>query len=390
MKPAIVLATHTMGLGVIRALGKKGVPIVAVTYDKKDFGYCSRYVTCKICAPHPDKNEDQFISLLVKLAERFESSFLIPVSDETLVAVSRNKSLLERYYIVACAQWDIIERLIDKKHTYELAEAAGVPLPKIMFPESFEDVEQYSRYIEFPCLVKPRQSHLYFNHFGIKMVKVDSPVKLRAACREAIEQGFKVMLQEFIQGDDSQVVNYNSYFWNSQPLVEFTAQQIRKAPPALGSPCVVLSKRLPEIIENGRKLIRATGFYGFSCMEIKKDPRDGVYKLIEVNGRHNLSGMLAVHCGINFPWLHYQHLMEGKLPSAADWKEGIYWIDLVRDAAYVFDNYRRSPSLRRIILPYSCPHVFSELSLHDPLPFAKRMVYLFRRFFRKFLMHKTK
>jgi hypothetical protein len=30
LKPAIVLSTNTMGLGVIRALGSMGVPIVAV------------------------------------------------------------------------------------------------------------------------------------------------------------------------------------------------------------------------------------------------------------------------------------------------------------------------------------------------------------------------
>ena len=36
MKFAIVLSTHTMGLGVIRSLGEKGVPIIAVYYDRAD------------------------------------------------------------------------------------------------------------------------------------------------------------------------------------------------------------------------------------------------------------------------------------------------------------------------------------------------------------------
>ncbi len=48
LKPAIVLASHTMGLAVIRALGIMGVPIVVVVYDEKeDMGYVSKYVKRK-------------------------------------------------------------------------------------------------------------------------------------------------------------------------------------------------------------------------------------------------------------------------------------------------------------------------------------------------------
>ena len=36
MEPALVLGAHTVGLGVVRALGSKGVPVIAVHYDDKD------------------------------------------------------------------------------------------------------------------------------------------------------------------------------------------------------------------------------------------------------------------------------------------------------------------------------------------------------------------
>ncbi len=56
------------------------------------------------------------------------------------------------------------------------------------------------------------------------------------AYAEATDAGFDVMIQEIIPGADSDVVNYNSYFWNGEPLAEFTAQQLRKAPPEFGAP----------------------------------------------------------------------------------------------------------------------------------------------------------
>jgi len=380
VKPAIVLSTHTMGLGVIRALGIMGVPIIAVYYDSGDMGYVSKYVKEKIYAPHPEKLEDQFINLLIGSASRIGGGLLIPASDETLATVSRHKSLLEHHYTVACTEWEITEQFIDKKHTYALAEAIGVPAPKTIVPQSIEDVERYSQTIQYPCLVKPSQSHRYYELFKEKMVRVDNFDQMLAAYRQATDVGLTVMLQELIPGNDSYGANYNSYFWHGEPLIEFTAQQLRNGPPEFGSPRVVISKHIPEVIEPGRKILQAMGFYGYSCTEFKKDARDGVYKLMEVNGRYNRSSLLAVRCGINFPWLHYKHLVQGELPSPSDDRTGIYWISLDRDVVYSA-KYRNKErySLIQYIRPYLRPHVFAIFDWKDPKPFVQRCINLAKR-----------
>ncbi len=376
MKPAIVLATHTMGLAVIRSLGMMGVPVVAVYYDRfKDMGYVSKYATYTIYAPHPEREEGKFLDLLMEQASRFGGGFLLPVSDETLVTVSRNRDLLTRYYIVACAEWDITRRLIDKKYSYALAESIGVAVPKTLIPQSLEDVEHYGETIEYPCLVKPCQSHLFFAHFGRKMIPVDNLQQMVSVYQQAMDAGMDVMLQEIIPGDDTHVVNYNSYFWGGQPLVEFTAQHLRKAPPEFGSPCIAMSRQIPEVIEPGRKILQALGFYGYSCTEFKLDPRDGVYKLMEVNGRHNLSTLLAVNCGINFPWLHYRHLVEGTVPEQTKFREELYWVDVERDLPYIFRRiFYQKESLLQIFEPYIHPHISAVYDAHDIKPFIKRYV----------------
>jgi D-aspartate ligase len=371
-KPAVVLGAHTMGLAVIRALGEKGVPIIAVSYDRKHMGRFSRYVKERVWAPHPERHEVAFLELLTRLAVRFGGALLIPASDETLSVVSRNKALLERSYVVATPEWALVERLIDKKMTYELALACGVPVPKTVVPGSLEDAERYGRAADFPCLVKPQQSHRYFDRFRKKMVRADDMGQLLAAYREAREEGLEVMFQEYIPGDDAQVVNYNSYFWDGEPLVEFTAQQIRKAPPVLGSPCVVLSRNIPEVIGLARAILRAAGFRGYSCAEFKRDPRDGVFKLMEINARHNLSGLLAVRSGINFPWIEYRHLMEGAEPSGSGFREGLYWIDFERDLAQIGRIRREPHALRRFLRPYFHRHVFAVFDGLDPSPFFGR------------------
>ncbi|WP_243373449.1 hypothetical protein [Geotalea sp. SG265] len=371
---AVILSSHTTALGVIRSLGMMGVPITNVYYQRQDMGYVSRYVSKRVSAPHPERNEEQFIALLVSLATS-EKQILVPADDATLSVVSRYLAVLEKHYIVACTDWSVAELFIDKKYTYELAEREGIPVPRTLVPSSKEDVERFASKVIYPCLVKPRQSHRYFEAFRKKMVKVESKGELVAAYDEAANAGIGVMLQEYIPGDDTRGINYNAYFWEGKALVEFTAEKVRLAPPGFGVPSVVKSKDVPEVAGYGRRLLRALRFRGYACTEFKKDPRDGTYKLMEINGRHNRSALLALRCGINFPWFQYRHLVDGKVPSI-DFppilRENIYWIDEFKDVGRL--TGKPGCSLLSFARPYLAPHVFAVFALNDFKPFIKRCV----------------
>jgi D-aspartate ligase len=368
-----------MGLGVIRALGSNQVPVVVVQYDDDDMGYASRHVRERVRAPNPATDEEGFIQLLIDRAPRYDRGLLVPASDSSLVAVSRHKSLLDEHYVVAATEWAVTRLFIEKRETYALAEAVGVPAPRTTVPGSPADVERYAETALYPCLVKPSQGHLYKAWFGTKMARADGPDQLVRAYREATEAGFEVMLQEMVPGPDGNGANYNSYVWDGEALAELTARKIRGSPPDLGSPRVARSEAVPDVVEPGRAILRAMGFSGFSCTEFKLDARDGVWKLMEVNGRHNLSSLLAVRCGVNFPLLQYRHLIEGVAPAVDGYEQGVYWIDLIRDMACNVRYLRREPyRLRDYVEPYRRSHVFAIWDLHDPKPFVVRVANLIR------------
>jgi D-aspartate ligase len=381
LKPAIIIGTHTMGLGVIRALGFNGVPVIAVYYNNSDMGYVSKYVQESIRFPHPEANENLFIELLVKLASRFSNCPLFPVSDESLKIISKHKSQLEKFFSVACAEWEIVRQMLEKNYTYTLAASVGVPIPKTVAPLSEEEVVHYSKTLQYPYLIKPIESHLYYGLLRRKMVTVNNPNQLLAAYREAKAARLNVLIQELIPGEDSLGVNYNSYFWDGQPLVEFTAQKIRGAPPMVGSPCVAKSAEIPEVLNSGRRILKAMEFYGYSCTEFKWDPRDGTFKLMEVNGRHNLSTLLAVKCGVNFPMMHYLHLTSGILPEQSDFQKNIYWIDTERDLAYAPKRiFKMKENLMQFLHPYIRKHTDAVFDIRDMKPFFKRYLDFARRF----------
>lgn len=381
MLPAVVVSSFTMGLGVIRALGEAGVPVMVAYYDPQDMGYLSKHVQKAIRIPHPEKEPDAFLKAMLDHADAFGHGFLMPTSDVALKALSYYKPALEEHYIVGCADWETTQHMFEKQYTYTLAEELSVPHPITHVPGSLEEVDSYIDALEYPCLVKPNESHLFYATFGSKMFYVNTPQELHAACEKAFGAGLDIMLQEWIPGKAHNGANYNAYFINGDPVAEFTAQKIRSGPATFGSPSSLITQHIDGVIESGRRMMKALNYTGYACTEFKRDDRDGVYKLIEINGRHNLSTLLAVRTGINFPLLHYRHLVDGKVLENLDFEDGVYWIDLYRDLGYGWQNYKADhPPLSEFIQPYiGRRKVFAIVDRHDPKPFYKRSRDLFQR-----------
>jgi predicted ATP-grasp superfamily ATP-dependent carboligase len=364
-----------MGLGVVRSLGERGVRSVAVQFDKRDIAQRSRYVREVHRVPRPDVHEDDFVAALASIGARHPGALLVPAHDAAVVAIARHRRQLEQTMVVACPGWDVAQLYIDKRETYRVAASAGVPTPKTLTPRSSEEAERALDEIGAPALVKPSQSHLFVSAFGRKMLEATSAAEVRAAYELAEGAGLEVMVQEIIPGPDSAGVNYNAYTVAGQPVAEFTARKVRNSPSRWGSPRVAVSERVDEVVEPGRRLLAAVGYEGFSCTEWKQDERDGVFKLMEVNGRHNLSSMLAVRCGIDFPWIEYRHRVHGVLPDPIDrFEEGRYWIDLVRDLGTSWtERNTEAYGVADYLRPYRGPRAYAHWSARDPVPMAARL-----------------
>jgi D-aspartate ligase len=370
MKPALVVSCYTMGLGVIRSLGERGVPIVAVQFDRRDIAQHSRHVVDVHHVPTPERHEDAFVSALVELGRRYPGALLVPAHDAPLVAIARHRRLLGESLVVAAPEWETVHRCIDKRQTYQVASEAGVPVPRRVTPRSIGELEEGLEEIGLPLLVKPSWSHLFVSEFGTKMVHCTTAAEARRAFERSTAAGLEVMLQEVIPGPPSAGVNLNSYTVAGEPVAEFTARKVRNSPSLWGSPRVAVSEFVEEVRAPGRRLMRALGIEGFANSEWKQDERDGIYKLMEVNARHNLSSLLAVRCGVEFPWIDYRFRMDGVVPEPPERVEqGRYWIDLVRDLASSLGDLRSDRlTVGEFLKPYLRHHVGAHWSWRDPLP----------------------
>jgi predicted ATP-grasp superfamily ATP-dependent carboligase len=371
--PAIVLGAHKIGLGIIRSLGREGVPVCSVYYHDKDMGQVSKYVIGKYRCPHPEKDEEQFLKFLSDLDH--PGGLLIPSDDASLMVVSRNRERLEKRYVVLSPDDKITQICVDKKHTYELAEKIGVRSPRTLVTEDPEEAEIFAGEIGFPILLKPSVSHHFFDMFHVKMMKLNDASEMKSLFKQLKGCGVEMMVQEFIPGDDTCGTNYNSFAIDGEPVCEFTARKWRLSPPGTGFPRVIVSEDIQEIHEPGRKILSALNFQGFSCIEFKKDIRSGKYVLMEINPRMNLSSQHAVRCGYNFPYLAYHKAMFGELIAfPRNFQKGVFWIDPGKDLIESIRSYRKERfALSSYVIPYFRRNVFTLPSWRDPMPSFKRM-----------------
>jgi len=218
--------------------------------------------------------------------------------------------------------------------------------------------------------MKPSVGHEFFHRYHAKMLLIRDAPHLRTVLRDLAGYDSELMLSEWIPGDDSCGVNYNSFYVDGAPIVEFTAQKLRLRPTGIGFPVAVVSRNIPAVVELGRRMIAAFEYNGFSCMEFKRDTRDGVYKLMELNGRHNHSGLLDLKCGINFPYYSYLTALGEAMPVAQPrHAEDIYWLDEIKDIRGVVAACRRGGGgPRQFLRPYLRRHASAVVSLADPLP----------------------
>ncbi|GAA4914475.1 putative ATP-grasp superfamily ATP-dependent carboligase [Actinomycetospora succinea] len=334
----------------------------------------SRHVTACVTAPDPADRAREHVDALLRLADSHGPGVVVPTTDEALEAVSAQHDRLAARHLVACPTEPVARTFLDKRITSEVAERAGVEAPRTVSPGSYDELELLIERLRLPCLVKPAESYRYNRAFGVKMKRVHTPDELRTAWGEAHELGIGTMVQELIPGPETGGVNYNVYVAGGEPRVEMTSCKLRLSPRDFGYPSAVVSRYVGEVIEPGRAIVAAMGIEGFANVEFKQDERDGRYKLMEVNGRPNMSGRLAVRCGVDFPLMTYRHLVHGEMPAATPWPEGVHWVNEFKDTRIVLDRWRdgRLPWLGGL-KPYLSTGVFGTFDARDPRPFLARV-----------------
>ena len=327
-------------LALTRSLGRRGVPVVRLHPNRLDASLSSRYCIRHEICPDMYRSEDDLLEFLDELAARSpERKVLLPASDDCALFLSRHSQRLSGSYALPCPDGAMMERIIDKRRQYEVAERMGVPIPETHFPADLQELQALLPGLRnYPYVIKPTVAHSWRLASmreisgGRKGVRADNAEQLLAAYRDLGEHARGVMLQEVIGGPDERLYTFLAYFDRaSQPLGYCIRSKIRQRPIDFGYCTLTVTCDEPQVREQSLRLLQGLGYHGIVGVEWKHDPRTGLYKLIEINARAVNTIGIAAACGVDIPYMAFKDALGEPLPAVTSWKIGTKWIRLTQD-----------------------------------------------------------
>lgn len=368
--PVVVLYSgNATGIGLLRSLGRHGVPLWALDPNPDSVVLRSRYAHGSTCADtHYD--EEGFLRDLIAVGRQLpQRALLLPSNDDYVDMLPRHRDALEEWFILQQPSPARMEALADKEQQFRAAWRAGVDTPKTAFIASPADVSAAADEVPFPAILKPSIPLAFRRRTGAKVITVRTRDDLSAAYERAQEFG-TLLLQEFVPGGDDELYNYGSYLnAESQPLAQFTRLKIRQHPRTFGEIRFGESVWVPEVADAGLRLLQELHYHGISGVEFKRDPRDGRYKLMEVNARSTIiSHTLAPYVGVDIPYVAYRDAV-GRPIITSRQRDGVRWIQCstdIPDSLAEMSRGELSPWEWLRSLPGT--RVDGILALDDPVP----------------------
>jgi predicted ATP-grasp superfamily ATP-dependent carboligase len=366
---AVVLGGDYQGLGIARSLGRRGVPVCVID-DERSITTASRYATrtLRFADLH---GEQQILDALAAARDRFglDGWVLYPTRDEMVTALAKNREELSRWFRVPTPDLPAVRACWDKRETYRLAQQLGVPTPRCWVPGDEAGLAAVDA--SGPLVIKPAIKENFFYQTGVKAWRADGPADLAARFREAagVVDAREVIVQEMVPGSGREQYSYCAFFRDGRPVASMTVRRRRQHPSDFGrASTFVETVDVPELDDPSRRFLGAIGFYGLVELEYKRDHRDGLYKLLDVNARTWGYHSLGAAAGIDFPYLVFQDQVGGAA-RAGTARTGVRWIRLVTDVPNALLDMRRGTIRAREYLG-SLRGVDTEavFSWRDPLP----------------------
>jgi len=367
---AVVVGGDYQGLGIVRSLGRQGIPVCIVD-DELSISRYSRYSTkfVKVTDLH---DERVTVDSLLDIGKRLnlDGWVLYPTREELVAAFSRNRAELSKLFRVPTPEWDSVRWAWDKRNTYRLATELDIPIPITHYPQSIDQLSELDG-LTPPFAIKPAIKEHFLYATKAKAWCAKSHAQLRELFKKASElvSPGEIMVQEVIPGGGTQQFAYCVFFRNGKAVGKMVAQRRRQHPLQFGrASTYVETVDVPVLEEFSERFLRKIDYYGLAELEYKLDPRDSQYKLLDVNARTWGYHSLGESAGVDFSYMLYADQLGMPVPESMG-RPGVGWMRTTTDipaamCALVagdvdFRSYLRS--LRNC----SADAVFS---LKDPLP----------------------
>jgi D-aspartate ligase len=375
---AIIIDGHVQGLSIIRSLGIAGIPSIVVE-AKSGIARYSRY--CSASYKSPEYTDPHFIDFLLQLGKEHDLKnwILFPTNDHAVYAISSNLQKVKEFFTTTVPEISIVRRIYNKQYTYDAALKSNVPIPATQYPGQSRDLKTL-RKLRFPVMIRGTEGLTFYKTFNKKAIIVDNfdhLLKYLFDCkrRHSFEN---IMVQEIIPyHPDHKVTSFTCFAINGEIKCHWIGEKIREHPVRFGTATMSKSVNIPELLKIATPLIKELNYTGVAEVEFLFDPRDKVYKIIEINARTWLWLSLAVECGVNYPLMIYNYITNKEFDYPTTYETDVTWVHMTTDISFAIPSIlKRELSLKFFLNTYKGKKVFAVYSLNDPLPAICELIML--------------
>jgi len=299
--PAVVLKfdqnrLHHGSLGVVRSLGRLGVPVYGVHEGPWAPAASSRYLAGRFFwQPRPD-DPQRTLSGLFDLASRIgRRAVLYATDDAGAIFLAEHGDALRDAFAFPRPPADLPRQLAGKYSMFQLCRDLGVPTPQATLAWSPGEASGFAGRVGFPLIAKLTTPWRGAGSAGASCSPgralrsttiIRTPEELRDVCDRAGRADAGLMLQEYIPPAPGQDWFFHGYVDQAGRCVPaFTGVKDRSYPAYAG--LTSLGRAVPNsrVAAQVTGMTAAIGFRGIVDLDLRFDPRDAQYKLLDFNPR---------------------------------------------------------------------------------------------------------
>ena len=373
MRKAVVFGLLHAGLAVTRSLGRAGIPVTGISWNPHDFGLKSRYLAEKHLV-----EGDRAVLDAVRAEAAGDRVVLFPERDEHVEwaldhwddanAVSDMPLPTDREAVVRLRRKDVLP---------VVAAEAGVPSPGTVLADGDDSVREAG--LRAPMVVKAVEGQEFALTFGQKALVAESVDEALAVARVASERGFQTIVQEIVPDSHERIYSLLAYVArDGRPLVTLVGRKVRQGPLRFGTSAVFEVDYEPTVLDQGLRLLKTAGYTGIAHVEFAQDPRDGEFRVLEVNTRLPVWAALAANRHLDLPRIVYDDLSGREVSPLPTFKDDLTWVYLAKDVHVSLQMARRRElGPRRFLREYlRQPKARAIFARDDPMPAVASLAYL--------------
>ncbi|GAB7187738.1 hypothetical protein ATKI12_7569 [Kitasatospora sp. Ki12] len=282
---------HPGGLGVIRTLGRLGVPVYAMVEHPRTPAAVSRYLTRGFVLPSTGLEDPAELVERIRAAGRVigRPAVAVATDDEGAVLLAEHAEALADRFLLPPVPPALPRELASKAGLYRLCIRHGVPTPRALAPGSRDELLATARHWGYPVVLKNLEAWTRLRH---PVVRHTTVVPDEAALRALLPADGRpsVLLQEYLPKERCE--DWISHLWigsdggaGSAPDTVFTGRKVRSWPPYSGVTTRARAVPNPELAALALGFCRAIGYRGVADLDWRRDLRDGRYLLVDFNPR---------------------------------------------------------------------------------------------------------